>query len=85
MVSVTSNDPLPSFQWWAVGVLPIWQKLAPPPFWFVQLTTTFTNLGGCLNLLVYMRIRRRKPPTPPIAIVGRPFTADISQPSSNND
>ena len=60
-------------QWWVLGVLPIWQKFAPPPFWFVQLTTTFTNLGGCLNLLVYARIRRRKPPTPPVAIVERPF------------
>ncbi|KAF0293251.1 hypothetical protein FJT64_008845 [Amphibalanus amphitrite] len=67
-------------RWWVLGVLPIWQKFAPPPFWFVQLTTTFTNLGGCLNLLVYARIRRRKPPTPPVAIVGRPF--ENSQQSS---
>lgn len=46
-------------QWCTLSFLSVWQSFGPPPFWLIMLTTSFTNLGGVLNLLVFVRIRRR--------------------------
>lgn len=48
-------------QWWAMSIFGVWAYVAPdnvPQFLF-HLVTTFSNIGGILNLVVYLIIRRR--------------------------
>ncbi|XP_060077116.1 adhesion G protein-coupled receptor E1-like [Ylistrum balloti] len=47
-------------QWWALAVNGIWFLFDVPPVALFQIVTTFSNIGGVLNLLVYLVIRRRK-------------------------
>lgn len=48
-------------QWWAMGLYGLWglidEDIPQPIFHFV---TTFSNIGGCLNLGVYFLIKRRQ-------------------------
>lgn len=48
-------------QWWAMALFGIWGLVTPnvpqPIFHFV---TTFSNIGGILNLVVYVLIKRRQ-------------------------
>ena len=48
-------------QWWAMALFGIWglasDEVPQPLFHFV---TTFSNIGGVLNLVVYVLIRRRQ-------------------------
>lgn len=47
-------------QWWAMALYGVWalidEDVPQPVFHFV---TTFSNIGGCLNLAVYVLIHRR--------------------------
>lgn len=47
-------------QWWALTVFSLWILVTPnfPPA-MLHIVTIFTNLGGCLNLCVYIIMRRR--------------------------
>lgn len=47
-------------QWWALTVFSLWILVTPnfPPA-ILHIVTIFTNLGGCLNLGVYIIMRRR--------------------------
>ncbi|OWF36020.1 hypothetical protein KP79_PYT26058 [Mizuhopecten yessoensis] len=47
-------------QWWALAVNGIWFLFAVPPVVLFQIVTTFSNIGGVLNLLVYLVIRHRR-------------------------
>ncbi|XP_062593169.1 uncharacterized protein LOC134254648 [Saccostrea cucullata] len=47
-------------QWWAMALYGIWQMLAPVPQTLFQFVTTFSNIGGILNGIVYILIRRRR-------------------------
>ncbi|XP_062614359.1 uncharacterized protein LOC134276089 [Saccostrea cucullata] len=47
-------------QWWSLSLYGIWQLIAPVPLALFQLMTTFSNLGGVLNGIVYIIIRRRR-------------------------
>lgn len=38
----------------------IWQMIAPVPQSLFQFVTTFSNIGGILNGVVYIIIRRRR-------------------------
>lgn len=48
-------------QWWAMALFGIWgmvtDDIPQPVFHFV---TTFSNIGGVLNLIVYVLIRRKQ-------------------------
>lgn len=48
-------------QWWAMGLYGIWALVDDEnvPQALFHLVTTFSNIGGCLNLAVYCLIRRR--------------------------
>lgn len=46
-------------QWWAMALYGIWQLAADVPQVIFHLVTTFSNLGGILNLIVYILIRRK--------------------------
>ncbi|XP_045210906.2 uncharacterized protein LOC123562331 [Mercenaria mercenaria] len=47
-------------QWWAAVVFSVWQLAEPRvPQPLMHVTTIFSNLGGCLNLGIYIIIRRR--------------------------
>lgn len=56
-------------QWWAMAVYGLWTFIDPAavPATIYHLVTTFSNIGGLLNSLVYIYIKRRlhtfKPPT----------------------
>ncbi|KAK3093666.1 hypothetical protein FSP39_018658 [Pinctada imbricata] len=47
-------------QWWAMALYGIWQLVAEVPQTLFQFVTTFSNIGGILNGIVYIIIRRRK-------------------------
>ncbi|KAL4229664.1 hypothetical protein ACF0H5_010052 [Mactra antiquata] len=48
-------------QWWAMALYGIWGLADDTiPQTMFHLVTTFSNIGGCLNLAVYMLIRKRK-------------------------
>ena len=47
-------------QWWAMALYGIWQMIAPVPQVLFQFVTTFSNVGGILNGVVYIIIRRRR-------------------------
>ena len=46
-------------QWWAMALFGIWALAGPVPQVIFHLVTTFSNLGGILNLGVFIIIRRR--------------------------
>ena len=48
-------------QWWAMGMFGVWALVEPDhvPQAVFHLVTTFSNIGGILNLIVYLIIRRR--------------------------
>ena len=46
-------------QWWAMAVFGIWALAGDVPQVIFHLVTTFSNLGGILNLGVYIIIRRK--------------------------
>lgn len=46
-------------QWWAMSMFGIWAYVAPVPQVVYHLVTTFSNIGGILNLIVYVIIRKR--------------------------
>ena len=48
-------------QWWAMGAFGVIQLVVSEvPFAFFQFVTTFSNIGGILNGIVYIIIRYRK-------------------------
>lgn len=48
-------------QWWAVGLYGVWGLIDENvPQALFHLVTTFTNIGGCLNLVVYLLIKRKQ-------------------------
>ena len=48
-------------QWWAAALYGIWQLASSTiPFAITLLAITFTNIGGLLNGIVFIVIRRRK-------------------------
>ncbi|XP_060077101.1 uncharacterized protein LOC132556684 [Ylistrum balloti] len=47
-------------QWWAMALYGVWQLSADVPQALFQFVTTFSNVGGILNGIVYVIIRRRK-------------------------
>ena len=47
-------------QWWAMALYGIWQLVDIVPQGLFQCVTTFSNVGGVLNAIVYIVIRRRK-------------------------
>ena len=47
-------------QWWAMALYGISQLVAIVPQALFQFVTTFSNVGGILNAIVYIIIRRRK-------------------------
>ncbi|XP_069118063.1 uncharacterized protein [Argopecten irradians] len=47
-------------QWWAMALYGVWQLVADVPQALFQFVTTFSNVGGILNGVVYLIIRRRK-------------------------
>ena len=48
-------------QWWAMAVYGIWQLATDDvPQLLFQFVTTYSNIGGILNGIVYIIIRRRK-------------------------
>lgn len=48
-------------QWWAMSMFGVWAYINPDsvPQLVFHLVTTFSNIGGILNLIVYIIIRRR--------------------------
>ncbi|XP_057309262.1 uncharacterized protein LOC130647427 [Hydractinia symbiolongicarpus] len=46
-------------QWWATVVYGVWQIFTDVPQELIQCVTTFSNIGGILNGIVYVIIRRR--------------------------
>ena len=48
-------------QWWAMAVYGLWSFIDPQavPATIYHLVTTFSNVGGILNFIVYIYIRRR--------------------------
>ncbi|XP_069118062.1 uncharacterized protein [Argopecten irradians] len=53
-------------QWWALAANGIWNLFTVPPVVIFQIVTTFSNVGGVLNLLVYLIIRHRKRTLAPV-------------------
>ncbi|XP_033733594.1 uncharacterized protein LOC117322764 [Pecten maximus] len=51
-------------QWWAMAFYGVWQLIADVPQAIFQFVTTFSNIGGILNGIVYIIIRRRGRVTP---------------------
>lgn len=48
-------------QWWALALYGIWQLAVDEvPMFVFQLATTFTNIGGILNGIVYFILRRQR-------------------------
>ena len=48
-------------QWWALALYGIWQLIVDEvPLFIFQLATTFSNLGGVLNGVVYFILRRQR-------------------------
>lgn len=47
-------------QWWAMGVYGVWQLFATVPQVLFQAVTTFSNLGGVLNGIVFIIIKKRQ-------------------------
>ncbi|XP_057309263.1 uncharacterized protein LOC130647428 [Hydractinia symbiolongicarpus] len=47
-------------QWWARVLYGVWQIIAVVPQALFQCVTTFSNIGGILNGIVYVIIRKRK-------------------------
>ncbi|XP_061173517.1 uncharacterized protein LOC133182679 [Saccostrea echinata] len=47
-------------QWWALGIVSIWQNFSKVPQEFFTVIVIFTNLGGVLNGAVYIIIKRRR-------------------------
>eukprot|EP00105_Crassostrea_gigas_P020753 XP_011439621.1 PREDICTED: uncharacterized protein LOC105336844 [Crassostrea gigas] len=47
-------------QWWALGIISVWQNFAVVPQQFFTVVVMFTNLGGVLNGIVYIIIKRRR-------------------------
>lgn len=47
-------------QWWALALFGVWVLVDPNiPQAMVHIVTIFSNIGGCLNLCVYIIMRRR--------------------------
>lgn len=48
-------------QWWAMAIFGVWAYVTPDnvPQLLFHLVTTFSNIGGILNLIVYLIIRQR--------------------------
>ncbi|XP_062593175.1 uncharacterized protein LOC134254654 [Saccostrea cucullata] len=47
-------------QWWALGIVSVWQNFSKVPQEFFTVIVIFTNLGGVYNGAVYIIIRRRR-------------------------
>ena len=47
-------------QWWAMALYGIWQLVADVPQLLFNFVTTFSNVGGILNGIVFIIIMRRK-------------------------
>ncbi|XP_048735729.1 uncharacterized protein LOC125651190 [Ostrea edulis] len=47
-------------QWWALGIISVWQNFAVVPQEFFTVVVMFTNLGGVLNGAVYIIIKKRR-------------------------
>ncbi|XP_057309182.1 uncharacterized protein LOC130647366 [Hydractinia symbiolongicarpus] len=54
-------------QWWAMALYGVWQLVADVPQALFQFVTTFSNIGGILNGVVYAIIRSRKRDTESVA------------------
>lgn len=53
-------------QWWALALYGIWQLAVDEvPMFVFQLATTFTNIGGILNGIVYFILRRQRQKSSP--------------------
>ena len=46
-------------QWWALALYGVWALVAIVPQVIIHLATIFSNIGGVLNLCVYVIIRRK--------------------------
>ncbi|XP_060560446.1 uncharacterized protein LOC132720335 [Ruditapes philippinarum] len=47
-------------QWWSCAVFSVWLLIdINVPLFFINIETTLVNLGGCLNLAIYLIMRRR--------------------------
>ncbi|XP_061177431.1 uncharacterized protein LOC133186214 [Saccostrea echinata] len=47
-------------QWWALGIVSVWQNFAVVPEEFLTIVVIFTNLGGVCNAGVFIIIRKRR-------------------------
>eukprot|EP00105_Crassostrea_gigas_P042272 XP_019926420.1 PREDICTED: uncharacterized protein LOC109619808 [Crassostrea gigas] len=47
-------------QWWALGIAIVWYKFAVIPKEYLTITVIITNLGGVVNGVVYIIIKRRR-------------------------
>ncbi|XP_052058579.1 uncharacterized protein LOC127698892 [Mytilus californianus] len=47
-------------QWWAMALYGVWQLVDDVPFLLFNFVTTFSNVGGILNGIVFIIIMRRK-------------------------
>ena len=50
-------------QWWALTVYGAWQLASEVPQILFQAVTTFSNLGGVLNGIVFIIIKKRQSAT----------------------
>lgn len=50
-------------QWWAMAVYGAWQLISEVPQILFQAVTTFSNLGGVLNGIVFIIIKKRQSAT----------------------
>lgn len=57
-------------QWWAVAVYGIWQIVTDdvPPLVYI-FVVVFTNIGGCLNLVVYLSILKKRRRTMAVGVL----------------
>lgn len=47
-------------QWWSLALFGVWVKIdSDVPQVIHHFVTTFTNIGGCLNLAIFLIMRRR--------------------------
>ncbi|XP_061177435.1 uncharacterized protein LOC133186217 [Saccostrea echinata] len=47
-------------QWWALGIVSVWQNFAMVPEEFFTIVVIFSNLGGVFNAGVFIIIRKRR-------------------------
>ena len=47
-------------QWWSAGVYGAWGLFGTVPVAFFHVVTTFNNIGGLMNLMVYFIVHRKE-------------------------